>query len=483
MAEQAVRIMAWVHLNATDKQARAVFPDVFEGPAIPAMVALAGFQAGSVELVSSVGATAAQEAPPRLCANSAYASSEKVRALFSRFHCGELQAIDLLEGVFAGSNAPGGPMADRQTTECRAVTSTGVWRMLIALARLEFEHTLSRRVAAELEAKAKAEAKAEAQETQPAAEPAIGEAPRAGPGPDAAATAAAEPAATAAASAEPAPEDETTSQDEPKARETVHRALFNIVAALLQEEAEAMAGLTASACVAMPSPTHAGSWPRAWGSKPSQAEWFSNARLRSASEFDGITAPQRLLIATASGGAGAEGVEPVEPGKVWWHYGALESLRLSISRARAAGGLRWGPMLSDLALFCKHPSPEGVAAVEACLRCCLQCVSHYTTKRFGSKKTLQLKKDSQDSTKSYMLAKMFAKVAAKEATRAGEKDPVDVAVEAARVCGALGSAGRDRELLLAKQLREKVAAEASSRGEGITSHPSSASRSSGSEPI
>lgn len=223
-----------------------------------------------------------------------------------------------------------------------------------------------------------------------------------------------------------------------------------------------MAALTSSAGVALPAPTHSGSWPRSWGPDKTGSSWNGSRYMIDESSYTDCSKAQLRVVAAAGGTAGKDARRSEEGAdEVWWHYGAVEALQLAVTRARAAAGFRPSALLRDLALFCRRPTPEAVPAVEACLRCCLAAVTHTTIpEEFGSRMVLSLEAESSNSTQKYLMAKAFAGIAAKEALRVGLSDPVSDAMDAASACGALAMAETDRDNAIIERLRAKVAEQA-----------------------
>jgi hypothetical protein len=137
MAEQAVRLVAWARLHGSDKLVAAFFPDVFDGPMIPAWHALEGYEPAGHKLVTALG-SAATTADPLMCAEAALRGEPALAALFRKFHLPEEQALELLADLFRGSRAPGGECAGKPQRTARGVISRAVWRAAFALARSQF---------------------------------------------------------------------------------------------------------------------------------------------------------------------------------------------------------------------------------------------------------------------------------------------------------------------------------------------------------
>lgn len=391
LAEEAVRVFAWLRLNAADPQIRECVPNVFDGPMIPAFTSLQGYEPGGGKLSAALGSDAAASASPTECARACFNCEARVRGLFATFGVPDDEAVPLVAGVFEGSRVRGGKCFLRPVREARAAVSAGVWQAALVLAR----------------AASKAASSASA---EPVPEDAAA----------AAAVASGEAAPTAGAGGDDGDDEAATTA----AAELQSDALFDLSLALLREDAEAAASLIRSAGVAVTVPAVAGSVP--------VCSSGTELRRRDSGEC--------LMVAEPSQSPrDASKARPTA-----WHYDGASALRFAVSRARIAGGLRKAPALDRLAAACASPSPSRLRAVEAALRCCAAATGEDKSRSGTGKSGVRRVRPDSSFAAFEALARCFAE----EAARGLPLTAVELARERADRAGALDAVAGRREQLI-----------------------------------
>ncbi|KAA0162142.1 hypothetical protein FNF31_03377 [Cafeteria roenbergensis] len=393
LAEEAVRVFAWLRLNAADPQVRECIPNVFDGPMIPAFASLQGYEPGGGKLSAALGPAAAAGASPAECARACFDNETRVRGLFATFGVPDEEAVPLVAGILEGSRVRGGKCFGRPVREARAAVSAGVWKAALVLARAASKATSPASPGSDPE-DAPASAKAASQE--PASqEPASQEA--------------------AAAAGDGAAADAAQAQAD---------ALFELSSALLQEDAEAAALLIRGAGVAVAVPAATGSVP--------VCSSGSELRRRDSGEC-------RMAAEPEPSPRGATKARPTA-----WHYDGASALRFAVSRARVAGGLRHAHALDRLAAACASPSPSRLRAVEAALRCCAAATGEDRSRPGAGKAGIRRVRPDSSFAAFEGLARCFAE----EAARGLPPTAVELARARAVQTGALDAVEAKREALI-----------------------------------